>query len=199
MAQFSTAIDRAYKSCMTALLPKYIQLESVNTSQLLSENGRMLKRQELHEEIEDIKERAYSEINSAYSSYAERVERNFSAISGKDIDNSDFKLLKEDLVKLTQKEFEVICSRYKSNYLMMKALDEYTNSHSTLHMPYAYATKEEKLFKAEDARRFFCDNVRSCIPVHSGSDRKISELKSYDYETYIAMNGIAELDEICCE
>jgi len=199
MAQFSTAIDRAYKNCMTALLPKYIQLESINTSPMLSENGRTIKRQELYEEIEDIKDKACNEINAAHKLYSEKVKNIFSAISGKDIDNPDFKLLKENLVKLNQKEFEVICERYKGNHFMMKALEEYSNSHSALIMPYKCADKEEKLVKAENARRFFCDNIHSCIPVHSGASRKITEIKSYDYETYIAMNGISKLDEICCE
>lgn len=198
MRKFSAAIQTAFKKCLDELPAEYTKLEKVRHDTDLSDSGKLAKSEEIQEKIQSIKITAFNSINDAGESYAARLEKSISEMSGKDIDNADFKLLTENLVQLNNEEFGVICERYKGNYLMMKALKEYSDKHKHLNMPYEVYSKEAKYCKSESVCKFLCECIRTCVPIKD--DRGgIQTMKSFEYETWVAMNGFENLDKICYE
>lgn len=84
----------------------------------------------LMNKIENSKASAFEELEEAYASYLDRLDKKAKSITGADIDKADIILLESELYTLNQEEFDVLQDKYEGNRAMERMLSGYADKRS---------------------------------------------------------------------
>ena len=214
---YSRQLDACYNSTCKQLTDIVNKIAAVNNDWTLSDMAKRLETAKLKSRYASVKEAAYNKIWECCDEYKKRVDNLEATIGGKQIDKDDIFLLQSPMV-MTQGEFNTLAEKHKGNYWMMRVLDDYCGkinkaasdeavkeadkkekdyvipSAKLLSMPYEVYSFEEKRQRAERAANGFIDFISEAVFYDN-----TKEVASMGYSAYIAMDGYARLDTICCE
>lgn len=219
---YSRQLETCYNSACEQIYELSMKLIAVDNDWTLSDKAKLVKIGELKDQIAAVKENACSKIYEYCDEYKKRLDIFIAGIGGKQMDKEDIFLLQSPIV-MTQEEFTALAEKHKGNYWMMRALDDYCNKVNkavdnealketenqfvvsnakeydlskikTLSMPYEVYSFDRKRQRADQAASGFVsfitqaeyDNLSKCVG-------------SAAYGAYIAVDGYAKLEKICCE
>lgn len=213
---YAKQLESCYHSTCSKLCELTLKIFAVNNDWTLSDKAKLVKIGEIKDLMTAVRENSYALIYGYRDEYKKRLDDYIASISGNQMDKDDIFMLQSPIVMI-QEEFTALAEKHKGNYLMMRALKDYADKvnktfsdeaenkaektgnvytvpSKLLSMPYKVYSFDDKRRRADNAANGFIGFISDAS--YNDTSKVVDSL---GYGAYVAMDGFAKLDEICCE